>query len=98
MLTEQVRAVAGGRARPSSTDTDTGEILALANVGTTTEGTPPVLTAENRALTSVFEPGSVNKVVTMAAALEEGVVTPESLVTVPGVAPGLRQGVHRRRP
>ena len=38
----------------------------------------------NTALTDVFEPGSTAKVVTMAAALEEGVVTPATRYTVPG--------------
>jgi cell division protein FtsI (penicillin-binding protein 3) len=83
MLTEHVRGVGGRAGTAIVVDTDSGEILAMANVGTTVEGAPPVLTTENRALTSVFEPGSVNKVVTMAAAIDEGVVTPESLVTVP---------------
>jgi cell division protein FtsI (penicillin-binding protein 3) len=83
MLTDHVGAVGGQAGTAIVADTDTGEILALANVGIAAEGAPPALTTENRALTSVFEPGSVNKVVTMAAALEEGVVTPESLVTVP---------------
>jgi cell division protein FtsI (penicillin-binding protein 3) len=83
MLTEHVGAVGGRAGTAIVMDTDTGEILALANVGTTVEGLPPGLTTENRAFTSVYEPGSVNKVVTMSAAIEEGVVTPESLVTVP---------------
>ncbi|MGH9119025.1 MAG: peptidoglycan D,D-transpeptidase FtsI family protein, partial [Acidimicrobiales bacterium] len=83
MLAEHVVAVGGQAGSAIVADTDTGEILALANVGTTTAGAPPGLTTENRALTSVFEPGSVNKVVTMAAAVEEGVVSPESMVTVP---------------
>ena len=37
----------------------------------------------NLALTAVFEPGSVNKVITVAAALEEGVVTPGPRLEVP---------------
>ncbi|WP_432511947.1 peptidoglycan D,D-transpeptidase FtsI family protein [Kineococcus sp. SYSU DK001] len=39
---------------------------------------------QNTALTKVFEPGSTAKVVTLAAALEEGVVTADSRFTVPG--------------
>jgi cell division protein FtsI (penicillin-binding protein 3) len=83
LLVDHVRAVGGQAGTVIVADTDSGEILALANVGSTVPGNPPALTGENRALTSVFEPGSVNKVVTMAAALEEGLVEPTSLVTVP---------------
>jgi cell division protein FtsI (penicillin-binding protein 3) len=35
-------------------------------------------------VTSPFEPGSVNKIVTMAAAVEAGVARPEDVLTVPG--------------
>jgi cell division protein FtsI (penicillin-binding protein 3) len=67
-------------------DVDTGEILAMASVPTldparTGEADPYV--RRNRVLTDVFEPGSVNKVITAAAALEEGMVTPGQVFTVP---------------
>jgi cell division protein FtsI (penicillin-binding protein 3) len=61
-------------------DPNTGELLAVANY-------PPLDPAEagnvdqartrNRVITDMFEPGSVFKVVTAAAALEHGIVTPE---------------------
>jgi cell division protein FtsI (penicillin-binding protein 3) len=38
----------------------------------------------NKAVTDAIEPGSVNKVVTFAAALEKGLVTPETVLEVPG--------------
>lgn len=60
----------------------TGEILAMANITRTTDG--EIITAgANRAVIDAFEPGSVNKVITIAAALEEGIVEPESTRTVP---------------
>nr|WP_269327362.1 penicillin-binding protein 2 [Kineosporia mesophila] len=64
----------------------TGEILALADAPTYNANTPnKAKTADlgNRALTDVFEPGSTSKVITAAAAIEEGVATPSTHVTVP---------------
>lgn len=74
----------------------TGEVLAMANVEATVDEDgsrgPAVPSSENRALTAMFEPGSVNKVVTMAAALEEGVVEPSTRFHVPD---GLQVADHR---
>lgn len=61
----------------------TGEILALANLTVDPDTGVVRATGNNMAATAVYEPGSVNKVITVAAALEEGLVSPESLVTVP---------------
>ena len=60
-------------------DARTGDLLALASVPTVAAGAP----ARNRAVTDVYEPGSVNKVITLAAALEEGLVEPHSTLQVP---------------
>lgn len=38
----------------------------------------------NRAITSPFEPGSVNKIVTFAAALDRGLITPTTVLSVDG--------------
>jgi cell division protein FtsI (penicillin-binding protein 3) len=59
-------------------DAATGQILAMANAGPNGE-----LGGHNRAATDVYEPGSVNKVITLSAALEEGLVTPTSEIVVP---------------
>uniref|UniRef100_UPI001EF66E7C peptidoglycan D,D-transpeptidase FtsI family protein n=2 Tax=Frankia sp. Cj3 TaxID=2880976 RepID=UPI001EF66E7C len=40
-------------------------------------------TLKNRATQDVYEPGSVNKVITMAAAIDRGLISPETPVTVP---------------
>ncbi|GLY33751.1 cell division protein FtsI [Kineosporia sp. NBRC 101731] len=67
-------------------DIKTGEILALADAPTYNANTPNKAKAAdlgNRALTDVFEPGSTSKVITAAAAIEEGVATPSSHITVP---------------
>src|SRR5690606_22374751 len=58
----------------------TGEILALAVYPGFDPNEPGDYRAEvrrNRVVTDQFEPGSIFKIVTAAAALEEGVVTPE---------------------
>jgi cell division protein FtsI (penicillin-binding protein 3) len=44
---------------------------------------PAAPTTENRALTWTYEPGSINKVITMAGVLEEGMATPELVRSVP---------------
>jgi len=67
-------------------DVRTGDILAMATVDgeTATEPARPAPSSQrNRPVTDVFEPGSTNKVVTMAAALEAGLVTPETELAVP---------------
>jgi cell division protein FtsI (penicillin-binding protein 3) len=64
--------------------TRTGEVLALANLTAGRDGAPPRQSAKNAAVTDVFEPGSVNKVITISAALEEGIVRPDTVLDVPG--------------
>lgn len=71
-------------------DVATGEVLAMANTGTVDpnkdvekqfkEGKD----FENRAVSHPYEPGSVAKVITAAAALQEGVTTPDEVHQVPG--------------
>jgi cell division protein FtsI (penicillin-binding protein 3) len=68
-------------------DSKTGEILAMANdktfdpreFGKATEDEK-----RNIAVTSVFEPGSVNKIITAAGAIENGLFKPDEVITVPG--------------
>ncbi|HEX2117809.1 MAG TPA: penicillin-binding protein 2, partial [Acidimicrobiales bacterium] len=68
-------------------DPTTGEILAMANLVVEKPGTPPVPPADNMAVTRVFEPGSTNKVVTISAALEEGVVNTSTRMNVADTLP-----------
>jgi cell division protein FtsI (penicillin-binding protein 3) len=69
-------------------DVKTGEVLAMANDGTFNPAKP--LDEQQDAqlgdlpITSPFEPGSVNKLVTAAAAIEYGVTTPDEVHQVPG--------------
>ncbi len=65
-------------------DPRTGEILAMANVRRAgRRATRPSVSRDNMAVTTLFEPGSVNKVITMSGALEDGVVTPDTVMNVP---------------
>jgi cell division protein FtsI (penicillin-binding protein 3) len=64
-------------------DPQTGAILALANVPSYDPNRPAGVQAaarRNRAVTDSFEPGSTFKAVLTAAAIEEGVVTPQDRV------------------
>ena len=66
-------------------DIRTGEVLALASVPTFDANEPGKADAAirgNRAVTDVFEPGSIGKVITAATALEKGVLTPDSVLSV----------------
>lgn len=67
----------------------TGELVALASYPTydpnKIAGTRTRLT--NAAFTDMFEPGSTNKIITIAAALSEGAVTPDTPVVIPNRMP-----------
>ncbi|MEW6678138.1 MAG: penicillin-binding protein 2 [Pseudomonadota bacterium] len=69
-------------------DARTGEILALANTPSFNPNSRSTFSPErlrNRAVTDVFEPGSTMKPLLVAAALEAGVVKPETVIdTGPG--------------
>ena len=69
-------------------DSRTGEVRAMANGETfdpndLAEADPDHL--GNPAVSAPFEPGSVNKIVTAAAAIEYGLVEPDSVLQVPGL-------------
>jgi cell division protein FtsI (penicillin-binding protein 3) len=63
-------------------DTHTGDILAMANL-VAGSGGKVVEADQNLALTQVYEPGSVFKVVTFSAALSDGIISPGTVLTVP---------------
>lgn len=68
------------------TDPKTGDVLAMVDSGAVDPANPGATDAAHRgsgAVEDVFEPGSTAKVITMAAALEEGVATPTSQYVAP---------------
>jgi cell division protein FtsI (penicillin-binding protein 3) len=87
VLTEEVARVEAKGGMVVIADVRTGDVLAMATV----DGESPFApahpadgTSPNRPLTDVFEPGSTNKVVTIAAAIEAGLVNPNTVLEVPG--------------
>lgn len=84
-------AVTANKAKAGSVvvlDAVTGEVLALANYPSYVPDKRQNLSGEqlrNRALTDSFEPGSTMKPITVAAALEAGRITPQTVIdTSPG--------------
>ena len=94
-VTEQAlaRAVAQHKARAGSVVVmvpRTGEILAMANMPTFDPNRIAASKPEarkNRAIADMFEPGSTNKTITAAAALQHGIVTPKTETIVPDNIP-----------
>lgn len=81
-LLAQVAALSAKSGRVIVMDTDSGDILAEANVQRQDDGTVEV-TSANLAIVEANEPGSTAKVFSIAAALDEGLITPESTQYVP---------------
>ena len=68
-------------------DVKTGEVLSLSQLPTFDANDSDSITETNmnaRAVQNVYEPGSVQKVITMAALADKGLVTPRTKVRVPG--------------
>ena len=67
-------------------DPKTGEILAQASAPTFDPNMPSTITVDklnNPSVQEVYEPGSTGKVITVAAAMEEGLITPETVFSIP---------------
>lgn len=78
-------------------DTRTGEILALADYPSYDANDPgrsPKADRGSRALSDVYEPGSVEKVLTAAALVDAGKVTPTTRIAVPAELPVLDRVIH----
>ncbi|MFF5204612.1 peptidoglycan D,D-transpeptidase FtsI family protein [Streptosporangium sp. NPDC000396] len=85
-ITDQVKATGARTGSAIVMDAQTGQVIAMANAPELDLRNWSKTSAEdwvNRAATDVFEPGSTNKVITAAAALESGAVRPETVFKVP---------------
>jgi cell division protein FtsI (penicillin-binding protein 3) len=86
VLVEEVTAARAKGGTAIVMDVQTGDVLAMATVdGATEDGPahPAPPSANNRPVTDVYEPGSTNKVITVAGAIEEGKVNPDTWFDVP---------------
>lgn len=63
-------------------DTATGEVLAMASVERGADGVAKV-TSANKAMVEANEPGSVAKLFSISATINEGLTTPDTTITVP---------------
>jgi cell division protein FtsI (penicillin-binding protein 3) len=73
-------------------DTRTGELVAVADYPTFDADNPlesPKEDLGSRALSDVYEPGSVEKVLTLSSLIDAGKVTPRTKIVVPGAYPVL---------
>jgi cell division protein FtsI (penicillin-binding protein 3) len=87
LLTEGVASANAKGGMAIVLDVATGDVLAMANVegGTPNHPARPAPADQrNRAVVDVYEPGSTNKVITVAGALQDGVATPDSVFQTPG--------------
>lgn len=86
VLRQTVDGAGGESGTAVVVDTQTGEVLALADYPTFDANTPLLASEDDlgsRALQDVYEPGSVEKALTFAALIDAGKVTPRTRVTVP---------------
>ncbi len=97
VLREAVEGSGGESGSAVVLDSRTGEALALADYPTYDANDPLEASAEDlgmRSLSNVYEPGSVEKVLTAASLIDAGKVTPNTRITVPSVLERQDRVIH----
>lgn len=83
ILQEEVTATKSKGGTSIIADVKTGEILSMVSiVGGPDKATPAPVTDVNHAVADVYEPGSTNKVITIAGALESKIISPSTTFSV----------------
>jgi len=96
-IASQVRRTKADSGTVIVQDVHTGEILAMATAPTFDPNNPGAAPAEdrgNRAVSQVYEPGSIGKAITMSALLDSGAATPDTKIRVPGTLPRAGHVLH----
>ena len=83
VLLEKVSEIGARGATAIAMETKTGEIYSMASVRLDDDSGTYEVTSGNFAAVDAYEPGSVAKVITVASALSEGLVTPDTSYEVP---------------
>lgn len=97
VLRDTVRGAGGDSGVAIVMDSRTGELLALADHPTFDANRPlasPEADLGSRAASDVYEPGSVEKVLTVASLLDAGKLTPRTRLEVPGTLPRQDRVIH----
>ncbi|MEO6884669.1 MAG: penicillin-binding protein 2, partial [Jatrophihabitantaceae bacterium] len=85
-LDQAVTASGARRAEMTILDAHSGQVLAMAASGTFNAADPNTINPNvpiNPPVMSAFEPGSVQKAITFAAAIQEGLIKPNTVLAVP---------------
>ncbi len=97
VLREAVQTAKAASGTAVVLDSRTGELLAFADYPSFDPNTPGKTTEgllNSKGLGDVYEPGSVEKVLTAASLLDAGKVTPTTRIKVPGQLPVLDRTIH----
>lgn len=82
LLADQIVATGAKGGMVLVMDVGTGDLLAIADLKADPEGGAPIPAPQLSPVVEVYEPGSVNKIVTISGALSEGLISPDTELMV----------------